>query len=81
MIGKAVDDVALRNDAVDPLAVFADDKGADIAVAQRGQRRRYRLIGTDRCHRPPLPTQDCFDIHVTLAGRCAAGTGRRPNPE
>ena len=34
MIGEPVDDVALGDDAVDALAVFADDERADIAVAQ-----------------------------------------------
>src|SRR6516162_10007026 len=76
MRGKRMDNVALGNDSIDPLAVVAGDEGPDIAGDQRVDRRANRVARPDRRHRTSLVLQDCFDIHrVSLASFCA----RRPN--
>ena len=40
-------DVALADDAVDPLAVVADDQGADVVLGEQGEQLAHGGVGAD----------------------------------
>src|SRR6516164_1783835 len=62
-MGEGMDNVALRDDPIDPLAVFAGDKSANISGDQRLYGCTYGLVGPDGRYCTSLVVQDCLDVH------------------
>ena len=63
MSGEGVDNVALRDDSIDPFAVFAGDKSANISGDQRLYGCTYGVVWPDGRYCTSLVVQDCFDVH------------------
>jgi hypothetical protein len=63
-MGEGVDNVALGDNPIDPLAIVAGDESADIAGDQRVNRRADCIVGSDCRYRTSLVVQDCFDVHL-----------------
>ena len=62
-------DVALGDDAVDPLSVGGDDEGADVVLGEQRQRRAHALPGVHGGDLVALAAQQLADLHDDLLRR------------
>src|SRR5436190_20625773 len=68
-VGQRDDDVALGQDAVDALAILADDNRADALAIERLDSLGDSRAGPDRRDPAAFVAQDCLDIHRELPWR------------
>src|SRR5580704_8837927 len=76
MPGEGGDDVAFGQDAIDPLAIVADDKRADMLAIEAVNSLRDRRAGGDGRDPIALVAQDLLDIHWACLQSGAAAARR-----
>src|ERR1700730_15450269 len=77
LLGKRDHDIALRQDAIDAIAVLADDDRADPLPVQHVDRVADRRVRPDRRDPIALVAQDRLDIHRGLQAGGSGGHARR----